>query len=245
MGLIKGFININRLLSRRIVKSLPHLATGGDYKGNVLKVIEGFIKSKDHCSILEAGGIDRPLLKRSQAISYTGLDIEYREQCREIYDNFIVQSIEERLPDKYDIICSFTLLEHVRDNRQAISAMYNALVQGGLMVHYVPCGLHPYALIIRLLGPRLSVALLRRFHPDVIGQSGYPSYFDHCTCCAMRRLCREAGFTNITFSFYYRANFYFEVFSPAFLVVTLWEDICRLLGLTTFCSGFVITAQRK
>jgi SAM-dependent methyltransferase len=210
----------------------------------MLRELEHFIDTHEPCRVLEAGGIDRPLLKKSSAFNYTGLDIEYREKCRQIYDDFIVQSIETPLPGSYNLICSFTLLEHVRNNRRAFNTMYDALVQGGMMVHYVPGGWHPYALVIRLLGPRLSIKILSRLHPEVIGQSGYPAYFDHCTVGKMEQLCRETGFKNITFSCYYRANFYFEVFFPAFLFVTLWEDFCRLLGLKTFCSGFIVTARK-
>ena len=244
MGLVKGFVNVNRWLSQYVLRRFHRLASGGDYKGAVLKELKDFIGTRKHCHVLEAGGIDRPLLKKSPVITYTGLDIEYREQCREIYDNFIIQSIEDRLPGKYDVICSFTLLEHVRDNTRTIRTIHDALEREGMMIHYVPGGLHPYSLLIRLLGPRLSVALLTKFHPDVIGQSGYPAYFDHCTVGAMDRLCRRAGFTDVAFSCYYRANFYFEVFFPAFMTVTLWEDFCRLLNLKTFCSGFVITAKK-
>jgi len=244
MGLAKGFVDVNRWLSQCVLKRFHHLASGGDYKGAVLKELKDFIAKKRRCRVLEAGGIDRPLLKNSPDITYTGLDIEYRERCREIYDNFIIQSIEDRLPGKYDLICSFTLLEHVRDNTRAIGTIYDALEPGGMMVHYVPSGLHPYSLLIRLVGPKLSLALLRRLHPDVIGQSGYPAYFDQCTVGAMDRLCRMTGFTDVRFSCYYRANFYFEVFFPAFLAVTLWEEFCRLLGLKMFCSGFVITGKK-
>ena len=66
--------------------------------------------------MLEIGGIDRPLLERSSRFRYDGLDIEYREQCEDIYDNFYVQSTEKSIENKYDLIISMTLLEHVRDN---------------------------------------------------------------------------------------------------------------------------------
>lgn len=222
----------------------PSLATGGDFNGELKGLIGDFIRATPDCRVLEAGGIDRPLLERSPGFTYHGLDIEYRPRCREVYDAFWVRSIEEPLPAAFDIVCSFTLLEHVGDNRKAIRAMFDGLSPGGMIAHFVPNGLHPYSIIIRLLGPKRSVALLKRFHPETIGKSGYPAYFDHCTVPAMRKLCREAGFEEPAFSCYYRANFYFEVFFPAFLLVTLWENLCRAAGLERFCSGFVMRARK-
>ena len=245
MRLVKYFLDINRSFSRWLLAQFPSLATGGNYKGELLGILETFISEKANCRVLEAGGIDRSLLKKSSYIEYDGLDIEERDRCKDIYNNFYVQSIEEKLPQEYDLICSFTLLEHVPDNRKALKAMYDSLSAGGVMAHYVPGGLHPYSIIIRLLGPKLSMRLLNKFHPEVIGLSGYAAYFDKCTVKQMTLLCRELGFNDIRVSCYYRANYYFEVFFPAFFLVTLWENICRCFGWESFCSGFVIRASKN
>jgi hypothetical protein len=39
------------------------------------------------------GGIDRPLLKRSDEYEYVGIDIEEQPTCYEKYDTFIFQSL--------------------------------------------------------------------------------------------------------------------------------------------------------
>jgi len=243
--LFKVFIEMNRRASRAFLRRFPRFAGNDDYRKPVVTALEDFVRKRKNSRVLEAGGIDRPLLTKSSLFSYAGLDIEFREQCTEVYDMFIVQSIEEPLSQTFDLICSMTLLEHVRDTEKALRSMYNALAPGGLMVHYVPSGLHPYSIILRLLGPRLSLALLQKMHPDIIGQSGYPAFFNRCTVGSMARLCKKQGFSDITFTCFYRANFYFEVFFPAFLLVAVWEEICRAMGLTAFCSGFIMKARKE
>ena len=67
--------------------------------------------------ILEAGGIDRPMLGKSERYTYAGLDIDEKANCHEVYDELLVQSIESSVPGDYDLVISKILLEHVADNR--------------------------------------------------------------------------------------------------------------------------------
>ena len=64
-------------------------------------------------------------------------------------------------------------------------------------------------------------------HPKSEGISGYPAFFNRCSIREMSRLCRKTDFKEIQTIPYYRANYYFEVFYPAFLLVTLWENFCK------------------
>jgi len=104
----------------------------------MLSFIDSFVRQRNFSHVLEAGGIDRPLLERSKEIRYDGLDIEHKERCEHIYDNFIVQSIEESFKYKYDLIISKALLEHVQDNDASVTQMYEASRTGGYVIHYLP-----------------------------------------------------------------------------------------------------------
>jgi 2-polyprenyl-3-methyl-5-hydroxy-6-metoxy-1,4-benzoquinol methylase len=127
------------------------------------------------------GGIDRPLLEKSTTYRYIGLDIEHRDSCEEVYDQFIVQSVEHPLPGQFDLIISRTLLEHVPDNRKSFQSMANALKPGGSMVHYIPCGFHPYSLATRLVGHRLQNILIRKLRPGAASVTGYKAFYHKCT----------------------------------------------------------------
>ena len=184
------------------------------------------------------------MLKKNPEYTYDGLDIEEKDSCYEIYDHFLVQSIEDPLPRNYEVILSTTVLEHVRDNVAACDSMYRALVPGGHVHHYVPSKNHPYALCLRLVGPRLQKLLIRYLRPHTVEITGYPTFFHHCTPGGMRALLARTGFSDIDIRPYYRANDYFAFFLPAFLAITAFENLCQRFGWSYFASGFVVSARK-
>jgi len=125
--MLKKFVSVNVHLTRSFDQEFPRLVQGTNYRDQMLSLIDSFIKQKKFSHVLEVGGIDRPLLKRSERIEYGGLDIEYKDRCKDLYDHFIMQSIEEPIPKAYDLIVSIALLEHVSDNILSIAQMYKAL----------------------------------------------------------------------------------------------------------------------
>ena len=195
-------------------------------------------------SILEVGGIDRPLLAKSNDYEYIGIDIDEQPACHEIYDEFIVRSIEESVERKVDLIISCTLLEHVANNENAIKVMHEALNDHGVMHHYVPSKWHPYAIALRLVGPTIQKILIPLLRPGAEAVSGYPAFFNHCSPQAMRRLVNRTGFSEVSIKPFYRASDYFAFFVPAYLLVVLFENACARFGWSFFCSGFVISAKR-
>jgi SAM-dependent methyltransferase len=195
-------------------------------------------------SVLEAGGIDRPLLAKGTGFEYVGLDIEDKSECYEIYDRFLVQSVEKPIEGAYDAVISITLLEHVPDNRAALKNMFDALKPGGATHHYIPGKGHPYALILRLVGSTWQKRLIATTRDKAKNETGYPTYFDHCTANAMVRLFRETGFEEIDIDVHYGANDYLSFLIPAFVGITAFENACRALGLRYFASGYVISARK-
>ena len=194
--------------------------------------------------VLEAGGIDRPLLCRGQGYLYVGLDVEHREACDHLYDEFLLQSIESPIPGAYDLIVSMTMLEHVPDNRASMVSMYAALRPGGRMHHYVPSANHPYSLLLRLIPTRVQNILIKQLRPEYAGKTGYAVHFDHCTAQKMRRLLQEVGFSDIDIQTGYRANDYFSFFVPLYILVTAWENLVKWLNWESCASGFVVSARR-
>ena len=239
-------VNINRLASQKLLKLFPSVFgnPSPSYRQTLINRIENDLRSTNPIVVLEAGGVDRPLLKKSVDYTFVGLDIEERPGCAFLYDNFYVQSIEDPIPFKCDLVISFTLLEHVPDNRSAIRQMYDALEKGGTTHHYVPSGLHPYSLSLRLVGPYIQKKLIPILRPGAEEVSGYPAFFNKCTPQQFTREFKSAGFKNVSVKSFYRANDYFAFFVPLYVVVTLFENFCRLLGISVFASGFVISASK-
>ncbi|MGH0029047.1 MAG: methyltransferase domain-containing protein [Myxococcota bacterium] len=242
--LIKRFVEANRRASHGLRDRNPSFFGNPSYRLELLRRVREDIE-RTGLPVLEAGGIDRPMLPRSPDYTYHGLDIEEQERCHEVYDAFVVQSIEEPLPRTYGTIFSMTLLEHVPDNDRSAASMFAALEPGGGTFHYVPGKGHPYALILRLVGPTWQRRLLGALRTeDEARVSGYPTFFHRCTARQMQRLFERSGFEQVEVVPYYRANDYFAFLTPLYVAVTAFENLCRGAGLSYFASGFVLSARR-
>jgi len=215
------------------------------YSYELQNLIDKHIKKRQFCSVLEVGGIDRPLLRKAEGYIYDGLDIEYKPACKMIYDHFYVQSVEEPIRNKYDIIISKTVLEHVKNNFLSAHQMYKALNRGGITIHYVPCKYHPYSLILRTTRPGLQKTLIRILRPWAIGTTGYIAFFDRCSPKEMGKVFDKVGYKNINIIRFYNANDYFRFFFPFYMIVTLWEWVCRIFKMQQLCSGFIIEAEKE
>ncbi|MEW6037062.1 MAG: methyltransferase domain-containing protein [Pseudomonadota bacterium] len=245
MRALRIFIRINRSASAWLVSAFPRIFGNPpvSYRDLLIGRIAQDIRTRRPAVILEAGGVDRPLLRRSPDYIFVGLDIEMRPDCATLYDSFIVQSIEKPVPLRADMIVSYTLLEHVPDNRGSMHAMFASLNPGGTTHHYVPSRYHPYSISLQIVGPTLQKRLIPLLRPGAETTTGYPAFFNYCSPASMHRLMRETGFVDIDLVPFYRASDYFAFFLPLFILVTLFENLCAALGLRVFASGYVISAR--
>ena len=62
---------------------------------------------------------------------------------------------------------------------------------------------------------------------------------------AMKKLLAETGFEDVEFRYTYRGNGYFRFFTPAYIVVSTFENLFRALGWNAFCAGMLVTASKK
>lgn len=214
------------------------------YLNEMKDIIAKVVAAEHPYKILEAGGVDRPMIERSADYTFIGVDIEERPECSSLYDEFVVQSIEEPLEHQVDMVISFTLMEHVPNNIRAVKSMFESLRRGGTTHHYIPSRLHPYSLALRIVGPRMQKMLIPHLRPGAEKVTGYPTFFHCCTPAAMEALFREQGFVDIAIQPYYRANDYFAFFLPAFVAVSMLENACRALGIRSLASGFLISARK-
>ena len=246
MNLVSWFVDVNRRTARwleqrypRFFGSTPAVST---LKYMLLKEIK---RQPVGARVLEVGGIDRPLLTRHANFRYVGLDVDYTESCREVYDEFFVQSVELPLPVNADLIFSCTLLEHVPDNEAAVKSISNSLEFGGVTIHYIPSKWHPYSVALRVLGPKVQKFLIKWLRPQAVELTGYTAFFDHCSIHEMSVLFEKAGLNSIEVKSFYRASDYFAFFLPAYLLVVIFENICSTLRLELLCSGFIISARKS
>lgn len=245
LTLLGYFVTYNRKICRILEKKFPKIfGITRDYSRDQLDLVSNVINERGHIKILEAGGVDRPMLRKSLEYTYYGMDIDDRPECFDCYDRFLTQSIEKEIPYKFDLIISTTLLEHVPDNTKSIKAMYNSLNAEGLMVHYIPSKYHFYSICLRLVGPKIQKILIKYLRPEASAVTGYPAFFDNCSPGQMTKLCEAQGFKEIRLICYYKAADYFAFFIPAFVFVSVCEFIFERFGLVSFSSGFILSARK-
>jgi hypothetical protein len=243
MSLIRSFATWNRRGCQALARRFPGLI-GRERYHDVFRQRVTADLAKLRGDVLEVGGIDRPMLTKGAGFGYDGVDIEGKEECHRIYDNFFVCSIEKPLGKSYGMIISMALLEHVCDNRASVRNMFDALLPGGTTHHYLPSARHPYAMCLRAIGPKWQKILIRHLRPAAVQRTGYPAFFDHCSIEKMRALFLETGFEEVDVKPFYGANDYFAFFIPAWISIVLFEFVCRRLGWRYFASGFVISARK-
>lgn len=188
MSFLQCFVSLNVKITNAIDRIFPDFRKQDDYSYKLQNLVHQYVKERRMCSILEVGGIDRPLLKKTAEFIYDGLDIEYKEECKTIYDDFYLQSVEQPIKKRYDIIISRTVLEHVNNNFLSAYQIYKSLTDEGVAIHYVPSKYHPYSLILRMVGPRLQKTLIRFFRPWATQTTGYVAFFDKCSPKEMKNV---------------------------------------------------------
>jgi hypothetical protein len=242
--MLKQLVAVNRKMSNDLLRRFPAVFGEPPYREELRRRIDGSIHDLHPKAIIEIGGIDRPLISKCADYAYIGVDIESRDECYSIYDQFVVQSIEKPLGIKAEMVISITLLEHVPDNKSAIASIAEALTPGGVTHHYIPSKWHPYSVALRLVGSTIQKKLIPLLRPGAEAVTGYPAYFDYCSPSAMRKLFIDSGLEEVTTKVYYRANDYFAFFVPLYVLVSLFENMCRALKLEALGCGFVISGQK-
>ena len=243
--MIKTFVRLNRQASNYLAKKIPSLFGERDSSAYLQNMIHEAIDSrKEKFQLLEAGGIDRPLVSKSDKYTYIGLDVEERETCYVVYDQFIVDSIENELDQKFDLIISKTLLEHVENNKASYRAMYLGLNEGGEMIHYFPGKNHPFSVLTRIVGNKVQRFLIKRLRPHAEAVTGYKAYYDLCSYTPLKNYLDSLGFKSTYIKPYWGAADYFAFFLPAYIVVSLFNRICEKLNLVYFASGLIATAKK-
>ncbi len=249
MSLVRRFAQFNRSICENLEERFPgfFIPSGGSktYVPKLRTEIEP-IAARGGADILEVGGVDRPLLEKGPGFRYTGLDIEHRDRCDEVYDAFLVQSVEEPIDGAFDVVFSQHLLEHVPDNRASARAIFGATRPGGRTIHYVPNRGHPYALLLRLLGNKWQRRILSAVQShDGESTGGYPTFFNECTPGRMAAAFEAAGFEDVELVVYYSPTVYFRIFVPLHVLMLLFMHACRFLGLRYFAMGFIVSGHRR
>ena len=249
-GLLRKFVALNRNLSRglylmaaRVTSRRPGVV---DFERNV---VPGLLFPD--ARVLDVGGGKCPIIdaetKRALNLYVVGLDISADELARapaNAYDKVIVGDVTTApINERFDVILSRTLLEHVPDTSRAIANLASALDDGGTMAHYVPCRRALFAALSRCMGPETSRSVLFRIYPEKRSVGGFPAYYDCCIPSEMARLCRACGLQVETRAYF--ESEYFNFFAPLYAAELLRQLTMMWLKADDFAETFVVIARKS
>jgi len=248
-SLLHKFVALNRSLSRglylmaeRVTSRRPGVV---DFERNV---VPGLLFP--NARVLDVGGGKYPIIdvqtKRALNLYVVGLDISADELARapaDAYDKVIVGDVTTApIRERFDLILSRTLLEHVPDTSRAIATLASALDEGGTMAHYIPCRRALFAALSRCMGPEMSRSVLFRIYPEKRSSGGFPAYYDRCIPSEMARLCRECGLQVETRAYF--ESEYFNFFAPLYALELLRQLTMMWLKAEDFAETFVVIARK-
>lgn len=242
-NIFQQFVRTNRDLSIQLRERVGFFYEENFYK-HLRDTLNNALQSDKRQAILEVGGADRPFLKKNQAYEYHGLDIAGDFAVKDKYDCFYIQPVEKNIPNKYDLVFSVSVIEHISDNRRCFKAVYDSLLTNGKTIHYFSCRNHPFSLITRSVGHKWQNILIQYLRPEFADLTGYKTYYDKCSKRDIEKLLAELGYKNIKIKCFFGAADYFGFFLPFFVLITIFNKFCRLFNFSAFASGIIVYAER-
>lgn len=206
---------------------------------------------KPNVVILDVGSGNEPVIplgQRPAGCHYAGLDISEHELLRApegAYDEIVVLDATEhdpRLEERFDLIVSLTVFEHIRPLGTAVENLRTYLRPGGVLVASFPGGRTYFAVLNRIVPTPAKHWLLKNFHNDDDPADIFPAYYDQCHYRALEKMFRPWGETSIE-SFHTGVG-YLKSFPPLRWGYLKWEDQAAARGWDDLASNYVVRAVR-
>jgi len=230
-------IKLNKWLSKPLKKLEPNI--DNHFKDLINQA------SMNSKTILELGGVSRPVLQKNDSYRYVGIDIDDEFVHDKYYDGFYCQSVEDQLPEKGDLIFSKYLMEHVKDVKTSYKNNLLALNHGGRMIHLYPLGYHPFSLLNKLVGNKIARKVIPLIRKGSEGVTGYPAFYDLGNAYTLERFFKNQKGIKVEFKYHYGAVDYFSFFFPLALLISLFNQIAKTLRAKLFASNVLIVIIKE
>lgn len=160
------------------------------------------------------------------------------------YDEMIganVTTFRADLADRFDLVVSWQVLEHVKPLETALENMHGYLVPGGALVAQLSGRFAAFALLNMLIPHRVGVWVIGR----LLGrdpQSVFPAHYDQCWYTALVRI--MAPWTEADILPRYRGAGYFRFLNVLKNAYLLYEDWTVRRGYRNLATHYLISARR-
>jgi len=200
--------------------------------------------------ILDAGAGLKPTIPvedRPAGCVYVGIDISADELERAgpgAYDDSAVSDVTRLVPgyvERFDLVLSWQVLEHVKPLDQAIENFRRYLKPGGTLVAEMSGTFSAFGLANRLIPHSIG----RWLAPKLAGReegSVFPAHYHHCYARAFDRMATNwSSWRTIP---RYLGGFYFGFARPVQAAYIGYEEWARKSGLRNLATHYVIEAVK-
>lgn len=201
-------------------------------------------------TILDVGAGRSPTIppdRRPENTRYVGLDISARELAAAppgSYDETWVSDVTQRVPeleDRFDLILSWQVLEHVRPLGAAFDNFHAYLRPGGRLVGQFSGTFSYFGLASRLIPHRLTAWLVGRF-TERSSDSVFPAHYHRCWDGALRRILAPWARAEIVPR--YTGAAYLRPLPPAQGLYLVYEDWAMRSGRRNLATHYFVEAER-
>ncbi len=200
--------------------------------------------------VLDVGAGRRPAIPkelRPVACHYVALDSSQHELEAAppgSYDRCVVRDVTQsitELEDRFDLIVSWQVLEHVRPVEATLRNLHTYLRPGGRLVAQISGRNSVFAAINRILPYRVTLPLLCQLL-SADPEEHFPAYYDQCSDSDLRRAL--AGWCDVEIVPRYRGAEYFGFSHLMQRAYLLYEDRIAVKQRCNFATHYLLSAVR-
>lgn len=190
-----------------------------------------------------------PLDERPEGVRYVGLDLsaeELRAAGNGAYDEMVetdATRLRPELENRFDLVISWQVLEHVPDMEATLANVYRYLKPGGRFVAQFSGAWSAFGVINRLLPDRIGAKIvdrtMKRTEQNI---PVFPAYYDKCTARSLEPALQSWSESELVPL--YRGAAYFNFLPPARRLYLAFENAASRRAAPDLATHYLLIAER-
>ncbi len=190
-----------------------------------------------------------PLERRPEDVEYVGLDLSRDELAAAgpaAYTEAVAADatiLQPALVDRFDLVVSWQVLEHVRDLRQTVDNIRTYLRPGGTFVALFSGTWSAFGVVNKVLphsvGKRIVEPIMNRKERNT---PVFPAYYDKCYASALEDI--FVPWNESTIHPLYVGATYFSFARPLMRAYLAYENTIASRGVANLATHYLVTAKR-